>query len=248
MGEALITRRGGSGGLSANSAVIHVKISAGSTITFSKGGVVVKVLGPEKSHINSADSTFADWYYPVSPSNYGSWTVTATLGSSSKSATITVNSNKVYDVLLTYRNYLIQNGVSKVTFTAKRSASVGVSGTKVHIYTTANDSGGAQTSADVRAYSTLNVEIASGSLSYVGTYQPAFGVSRSAPSFSQDSVSNVTAATTFTGTTTDKHRTITAKTFTLDISSFDETMYIWLSVGGWVAQQGHLYIPNMWLE
>ena len=102
MSDALIVRRGGSGGLSANKAVIHVTAPAGSTITFSKGGVIVKTLGPEKSHVNARDNTLAEWYYAVGSSNYGTWTVTATLGTNSSSNTIIIDSNKQYDAILRY--------------------------------------------------------------------------------------------------------------------------------------------------
>ena len=105
MSDALIVRRGGSGGLSANKAVIHVTAPAGSTITFSKGGVIVKTLGPEKSHVNARDNTLAEWYYAVSSSNYGAWSVsTATL-----SRTVSIDSSKQYDVALYYL-YLYKNG------------------------------------------------------------------------------------------------------------------------------------------
>ena len=93
---------GGAGGLSSNAAVIHVNAAAGSTITFSKSGVTVKVLGPEKSHVNADDNTLADWYYAVSSGNYGEWTVTATLSGDSASETVTVNATKHYDVELSF--------------------------------------------------------------------------------------------------------------------------------------------------
>lgn len=100
----------GGGGLSPNSAVIHVTAPVGSTISFSKGGVVAKVLGPEKSHINADDATMADWYYSVSSSNYGTWTVTATLDADEASSTVTVSNNKQYDVELAYGLYFFKNG------------------------------------------------------------------------------------------------------------------------------------------
>ena len=96
--EAFVTRRGGTGGLSPNNAVIHVTAPVGSTISFSKGGVVAKVLGPEKSHVNANDNDFADWYFPVSYANFGEWAVTATLGTGTASDTVIIDSNKQYDV------------------------------------------------------------------------------------------------------------------------------------------------------
>lgn len=102
MSDAYLVRRGGSGGLSANAALLHVKAPAGCTVSFAKGGVVAKVLGPGKSHVNSADSSFADWYYAVTPGNFGSWTVTGANSEGSISQTVTVNAVKQYDVTIQF--------------------------------------------------------------------------------------------------------------------------------------------------
>lgn len=88
--------------MSANAAVLHVKAPAGCTVSFAKGGVVAKVLGPGKSHVNSADSSFADWYYVVTPGNFGSWTVTGANSEGSISQTVTVNAVKQYDVTIQF--------------------------------------------------------------------------------------------------------------------------------------------------
>lgn len=112
MGEAFIVRRGGAGGgggMPLTNAVIHAKAPLGSTVTFSKGGVVVKSIGPDKAHPNS-DGEYADYYLSVSASNYGSWTMTATRGDYSTSGTVTVNANDQYDVLLRYIQYLFEDG------------------------------------------------------------------------------------------------------------------------------------------
>lgn len=89
------------GGLSPNSAVIHVTAPVGSTISFSKGGVIVKTLGPEKSHVNAENNTLAEWYYAVSSSNYGSWTIAVSLnGSVVATSTVAISENKDYQVYL----------------------------------------------------------------------------------------------------------------------------------------------------
>lgn len=116
MSDALIVRRGGSGGLSLHNAVIHVNAEVGSTITFSKGGVAVKILGPSKGHISS-DGKTADYYYSVSSVNFGSWTITGALGGQSAGKTVTVNEVKQYDVPLSYNLYLIKDGRRLRTFT-----------------------------------------------------------------------------------------------------------------------------------
>ena len=112
MSDAYLVRRGGSGGLSPNSAVIHVTAPAGSTVSFAKGGVVAKVLGPDKSHVKASDSAFAEWYYAVSPDNYGEWTVTAIRQSdqATESKTVTISENKQYDLEIIFRFYLFREG------------------------------------------------------------------------------------------------------------------------------------------
>lgn len=127
MSEAIITRRGG-GSMSPNSAVIHVSAPVGSTVTFAKGGVVAKTIPASKAHTNSTtpvytgQTRYADYYYTVTQSNYGSWTVTATRGSETASKTVSVSSNLQYDVELTYNLYFIRNGVVQSGFTENRAA------------------------------------------------------------------------------------------------------------------------------
>ena len=95
------TNSGIGGGLSPNNAVIRVSAPVGSIISFSKGGIVVKVLPPEKSHVNVNDNNFAEWYYAVSSSNYGSWTVTASSnGIVIATGTIVISENKEYQLYL----------------------------------------------------------------------------------------------------------------------------------------------------
>ena len=117
MSEALIVRRGGSG-LSVHAAVLHVNAPTGSTITLAKGGVTVKVLDPSRSHVNAEKNTRADWYYCVSPGNYGTWTVTATRSSDTVSKTISIDSNVQYEVELTYDLFIVKDGVALVSATS----------------------------------------------------------------------------------------------------------------------------------
>lgn len=108
MSRGFIIGAGGEG-LSVNSAVLHVTAPAGSTVTFSKGGVAVRSLGPGRAHTN-ADGANADYYFPVAPANYGEWTVTATRGTDHTEAVVTVSTNQQYDVVLSYFLYLYQDG------------------------------------------------------------------------------------------------------------------------------------------
>ena len=89
---------GGGGGFSVNNALLHISCDAGSTITLSKGGVVVETLGPDEQHVNSEDSTLAEWYYSISPQNYGEWEVAGVFAGIAVSNTVTVSTNAMYDV------------------------------------------------------------------------------------------------------------------------------------------------------
>lgn len=109
MSDAFILRRGGAGEMPTSGAVLHITSVTGNTITLSKGSVVVKVLGPEKGHLRADDSTVSDWYFPVGMSNYGEWTVTASRGKQTESKTISVESNKQYEVKIADRLVLFAN-------------------------------------------------------------------------------------------------------------------------------------------
>ena len=119
MGEAFIIRSGTGAPLSINAAIIHANASLGSTVKFSKDGVIVKTTSPTYGHPNVDGSTI-DYYYTIYPGSYGTWTVTATKGSDATSETVTINSNKQYDVKLLYGNYLYRNGTQASGLTAVR--------------------------------------------------------------------------------------------------------------------------------
>ena len=161
MSDAFLVRRGGTGGLSPNSAVIHVTAHAGSTISFTKGGVIAKTLGPDKSHVRSTDSALADWYYAVSPGNYGEWTITSTLDNISKSKTVTVGENKQYDVILSTLYLFNYGAVPEYTFTRGGSGSLDTSGNYIYLYadTGAESYAEPTTPVDITHYSTLYINV-----------------------------------------------------------------------------------------
>lgn len=215
---------GGGGGLSPRSAVIHVTAPVGSTISFSKGVVVAKVLGPEKSHVNAENTSLADWYYSVSPSNYGEWTVTATLGTDTASDTVTVNAANEYDVTLEYGLVLFNYGATDYAFSASRSASsYGSGGYQIvddylSVYAQWAQVAGSTytdfyctTAVDASKYSTLEVE-------YKSNYSSIISI-RSSPNGSD--LTYVTAAVN-TGTTPVKA--------VLDISGIVSQVYFAVSI------------------
>ena len=100
---------GSGGGFSIKDAIIHVNAPLGSTVTFSKDNIAVKVIEPSKAITNS-DGETADYYYSIKSSNYGNWTITAASGENERTETITVNEVKQYDCILGYNLYLYKNG------------------------------------------------------------------------------------------------------------------------------------------
>lgn len=124
--EAFVTRRGGTGGgMSLSKPLIHVNAPLGSTVEFSFGGIVVKSIPAAKAFAN-IDGETADYYLSVRDT--GTWTVTATLGTDTKSDTVTIDSNKQYDVDLYYTWYLYHQGDKRTSITGGWSATKTASG------------------------------------------------------------------------------------------------------------------------
>lgn len=92
---------GSGGGFSTKDAIIHANAPLGSTVTFYKDNIAIKVIESSKAILNS-DGETADYYYSVKSANYGDWTITATLDAFSNSTVITVDSVKEYDAKLEY--------------------------------------------------------------------------------------------------------------------------------------------------
>jgi hypothetical protein len=179
---AKLTGTGG-GGLPVNSAVIHVSAPAGSTITFSKGGVIVDTFGPDRQHINSSDAEKADWFYPVAPANYGAWTITAAITNlGTGSYDVTVSEAKVYDVVISF-GYLIyrngwQHGFALTTidnvFDPNTSYTVDSSANPPRATTIRGNWGFAlNNNIDITNYNTLYVDI---EIAYPYNYRGLFGL------------------------------------------------------------------------
>lgn len=112
---------GGGGGIKDTDAILRVIAPAGSVVTISKGGVSKSDAG----HENHDDASLYDYYFILHASQFDSvnpWTVTATLGSNTVSATIVIDSADEYGLVLSYPFYLWGDGnvsESDWTFIAK---------------------------------------------------------------------------------------------------------------------------------
>ena len=108
----------GGGGLKDGDAMLRVQAPAGSTVTISKG-TIIKTDG---GHQNAIDPNTYDFYFVIRAVYFDSrvpWVVTATdttTGSEAES-TIYITDAYEYNLVMSYRLYLIKNGVKQITFT-----------------------------------------------------------------------------------------------------------------------------------
>ena len=230
---------GSGGGISPNAAIIHVTAPVGSTISFSKGGVVAKVLPPEKSHISASDATMAEWYYSVGSSNYGAWDITASLDWDSISGSVTVSSNKQYDIKLKYNKWLFKEGIGEiVAFSQFADVSGLISVTEDYIRIV----GG---SGSVGYYATQSIDLANYSKYYVEasiSYQSGdsswAGCANIKSSLGGQTIKpgeNRVASATFTANST-------RQIYSINLASITGSSYC--GVGGNIG--GDIF--NMWLE
>lgn len=238
---------GGGGGITATDAILRVQAPAGSTVTISKGAVSKSDLG----HENAADPTVYDYYFVISQSQFDSvnpWTVTAALGTQTKSDTVVIDASDAYDVILSYQFYFIKDGHFVGTQLTKTGSS-GANFTEGTPYLTwtgfGNAAGGAYGSTDVTQYNTLKLEL-SGGFSWANSNIPVLAICNSQPSVDGGSgtVTGITAKTTIRATT----GTLSSGTYTLDISGYTGTKYILLTCSGDSGNTGSMYINNLWLE
>lgn len=125
------TNIGNSSSLSFKGALLCITALTGSTITLIKNNLIIKTLYPKDQHI-SEDGTKAHWYYSVSPSNYGEWTVTATLMDFIATDTIIINASYEYNMNLSYRTPSAYQEVEYIERAANQDAwfDTGYLGTK----------------------------------------------------------------------------------------------------------------------
>lgn len=94
---------GGGGGLQDSDALLRVMAPAGSVVTITKGSLTKT----DHGHENALDPATYDYYFIIHQSQFDStpWTVTATLGTKTKSTSITINAPDEYDVTLAFEQY-----------------------------------------------------------------------------------------------------------------------------------------------
>lgn len=116
----IINMVGGGGGFAPSNAIVGVTAYAGSIVTISNG-TVTKTVTADKSHVLSDLSNFAIYYFGIPSGMFSSsvsWNIVAEYQGEETTATIIVNTNAFYDIVLTYRipydyqevEYLESNG------------------------------------------------------------------------------------------------------------------------------------------
>ena len=116
---------GSGGGPTSSDAILTVTVPTGSAVTMTKGGIT---LSPTM-WVQAADPTLDCALFVIAPNLFdavNAWTVTATLGSKTVSDTITINSNKQYDLLIVMTLYLYDSGDENTAVTGGWEAKVRV--------------------------------------------------------------------------------------------------------------------------
>jgi len=237
---------GGGSGLPLTKPLIHVNTVSGATVTFSYGGVIVKTLDSSKAFANS-DGITADYYFPVP--NTGSWTVTATKGSTVLTKTVSVSAVKQYDVSLV-TVYIIKNGVVQDGFTRSNAGgTVTVDSTNglINLHSAAAASSYATLyfpGVDVTIFNSLKIDYTARGY-YASPHTPAFGILSDVKSGANNSTFSLSEMLRSNGGNTLTDRA----TKTIDISSLTGSKQIGFQEAGSGAQsfQGDINCYNLWL-
>ena len=104
-GDPIILGRGGSGGPTAQDAILLATFPAGSTVSATKSGVTVT----PTLWVSAADSSLEAALFVFAPAQFdltNPWTITATDGASTASQSVLITTNKEYEVTIEYLTYI----------------------------------------------------------------------------------------------------------------------------------------------
>lgn len=228
MGECFITRRGGGSG----------KLFAAIGVTYPVGSAVTCTNGTKTL---TAKTTSGQWVFAIPEA--GTWTVTATDGTSSKSESVSITKEGQWEsVELSYRYYLFKEGSGAqngFTFNAVDTGLFSVSASKI-VFSDNNalyNSVWATPTLNLSKYSTLKFELQCGNRWDSDRYVTV-GVGRNAPSGSSGNV-NPGDWTAKTGNIYETTRAV----YSVDVSTLTSALYVKLYAD---AITGEVY--NIWLE
>ena len=121
---------GGGAFATENDAVLRVTAPTGSTVTIAKGGITQ----PGPGFISSTNANQELYFFTIKAAQFDSenaWTVTATNSGSTATTTIVINSNREYNVTLSYRLPAGYQEVEYIESTGSQYLYAGVSAAQV---------------------------------------------------------------------------------------------------------------------
>jgi hypothetical protein len=224
---------GGGGGPSASDAILTVTVPTGSNVTMTKGGTTLT----PTMWVQAADATLDCALFVISPSLFDSqnaWTVTATLGEGSASQTVIIADNKQYDLVIFPPVYLVKNGTKIADFTGQNYTEITQQTGYVNFYVTQNVAATFTSTdpVDLTKYRQISITIPNNGRSYYRSgVEPSVIIGNPRPIFS-DQDSSTTNTNFSLVKMLSSNTTITANTYTLDISNVSGAYYIGVAIGG----------------
>lgn len=235
------TNTGGGGKLKDTDAILTVTAPAGSTVTATKGGVTLT----PTMWVSAAAQWEETALFVIPASKFDAvnpWTVAATINSKTTSATIIIDDNQEYDVDL--RTYVFVNGgvlnpaIEWIIdeYTASGGAITQESG-DVKFVTAGNNNAVFCTKypCDLTKFSYLKITITSGESFGNAGKVPVIAVGRNriaTPDGSSAGITGIDASTLLVSSAGFGTYSISAGTYTLNVSSLFGYYYVALTLGG----------------
>ena len=240
---------GGGGGPTASDAILTVTAPAGATVTATKGSATLT----PTLWTAAADATQECALFVISSAQFDSstpWTVTATSGTATASDTVTISSNKQYDLTLDFNYWLVKHGTLAGTFSTSTYASLTQSDDFVLLSITGKNYGRitTQSAVDFTGFSTLKIVFMRDDNGKYGqswrgaTYYPSVGYGATAPS--SDTNPNFTNYVLLNSSS----GVITSKTYTLDVTSQNGSKYVSVLIGSTSGLSAYANIYDFYLE
>lgn len=239
---------GGGGGLSASDAILTVETTIGSTVTATRGGITITPTIWEQA----ADATKTYALFVINSAQFDSstpWTVTATDGSHTDSATLIIDSNKQYDLLLDYNIWLVKHGVLVATFDNSSYAALNQLTDYTQMIISGNNYGRITThdQIDVTDFTALRIKFFMDNTgkygqSYYGNPYPSFGVGSSRPS--SDSTPNYNVFTRLNSAT----GVFPNSEYAVDLSSQSGLKYVSMLISSASGLVGYANIYDFYLD
>lgn len=243
------SKSGGGGGPSASDAILTVTVPTGSTVTATKGSATLT----PTMWTAAADATQECALFVISSAQFDSstpWTVTASSSTATSSGTVTIDSNKQYDLTLDFNYWLVKHGTLVGTFSTSTYANLTQGDDFVLMSVTGNNYGRitTQSAVDFTGFSTLKIVFSRDENGKYGqswrgaTYYPSVGYGATAPS--SDTSPNYTNYVLLNSSS----GVITSKTYTLDVTSQTGSKYVSVLIGSASGLSAYANIYELYLE